>query len=190
MISEKYFDVLNYQFDIDKLRQEVAEVIAKVGITPDSQICLVHRKGHEHNEWFDGAGSSFLFDEHRKPILDKNGNILRRWTEDEFCYLNSGLEGTELAKVYYQLGKAYRISRYRITIIKPKRCYGWHTDEEVRIHIPIITAPGCFLITSDGISTHLPADGGAFIFHANNCYHTAINSDYNIDRIHLLLNVL
>lgn len=189
MISKKYFDLLDDRFDIDALRGEVLEIINKIGITPENQICLVHRKGHKDIEWVDGAGSSLTFDKNRKPLLDIDGNLVRRWTEKEFCLLNTGLEGTELARIYNELRTRYKISRYRIAIIPPKRCYGWHTDEEVRIHVPIVTAPGCFLITDDGVATHLPADGGAYIFYANNGYHTAINSDYSIDRIHLLINI-
>ncbi len=187
---EKYFRVLENQFDIEKLQYEVADIISKVKIDASNQISLVHRKGYEKERWFDGAGSSFSFDKQRTPIRDNDGNIVRRFEEEEFRFLNRELEGTELSRVYSELGKDYKISRYRIAILNPKTCYGWHIDEEIRIHVPVFTAPGCFLITEDGVATHLPAKGSAYLFHSNNGHHTAMNSDYAIQRMHLLINII
>lgn len=188
VLSKSYFDKLNYAFDINQLQFEVNETIKKINYRWE-QISLVYRDGYKDQCWIDGVGTSFQFDENRKPVRDENGDIKRRFTEDEFKYINPGLEGTELENVYTTLKKEYNISRFRIAKVSSRRCYGWHRDEEIRIHIPVITAPGCFIITEDGVASHLPADGSAYIFHARNGYHTAVNSDYKIDRIHLLINI-
>lgn len=188
MISSNFFDILSYKFDIDKLRDEVKDIVKTYGYK-GQQISLVYREGYKDNCWFDGVGTSFQFDENRNPKTDSQGNILRRFTEDEFKNINPGLENTELEKVYETCKKDHNISRFRIAKLDPRRTYGWHKDEEIRIHVPVITAPGCFLITEDGVASHLPADGSVYMFYARNGYHTAVNSDYKIERIHLLLNI-
>lgn len=188
MISSNYFDILSYKFDIERITQEVNHIIDTVDFDGE-QISLVYRDGYKEDCWQDGAGTSFKFDENRNPLRDKDGNILRRFTEEQFKYINPGLEGTELEKIYSTLKKHYTISRFRIAKVNPRKCYGWHKDEEIRIHIPVITAPGCFIITEDGVASHLPADGSVYMFYARNGYHTAVNSDYSIERIHLLVNI-
>jgi len=185
----KFFEKLDYYFDIEKLQNEVENLVSTIGFQGEDQMSLVYRDGHKQDCWTDGAGTSFQFDENRNPLRDNNGEILRRFTEDQFKYINPGLEGTEIEKVYLTLKQKYKLSRYRIAKIEPKKCYGWHKDEEIRIHVPVITAPGCFVITEDGNATHLPATGEAYIFYARNGYHTAINADYKINRLHLLLNI-
>jgi hypothetical protein len=188
-MTPNLYRLKDYQFDIIKIQEEVETVVKKVGFSEDNQISLVYRYGFKDDCWFDGAGTSFTFDENRQPKLDSNGNIIRRFTEDEFQYINPGLENTELANVYYTLKQEYRLSRFRIARIAPKRCYGWHKDEEVRLHLAVRTSPGAFLITEDGVATHIPADGQPWMFHANNGYHTAVNADYKIHRLHLLINI-
>lgn len=188
MISNKFLEKLPFTFDIERITQEVNYIIDTVDFDGE-QISLVYRDGYKEDCWQDGAGTSFQFDENRNPLRDKDGNILRRFTEEQFKYINPGLEGTELEKIYSTLKKHYTISRFRIAKVNPRKCYGWHKDEEIRIHIPVITAPGCFIITEDGVASHLPADGSVYMFYARNGYHTAVNSDYSIERIHLLVNI-
>lgn len=190
MFSTKFFKLLPYKFDLEKLQTEVTSILDKITITQDNQISLVYRDNHKENCWMDGISTPFEFDENRLPIKDKDGNNIRRYKEEEFKNINEELKETEIANVYNTLGTYFNVTRYRIALLPPKKCYGWHTDEEVRLHIPIFTTPGSFLITDDGIASHLPADGHSYLFRANNSYHTAINSDYLKNRIHLLINVI
>ena len=190
MISDRFFKTLKVNFNIDRLKQEILDLWSQHASTKTEQLALIYRDGYKDDCWFDGVGSPFQFDKMRQPIRDRNGEILRRFSEDEFKNINPGLENTELEHVYNTLKHQFNLSRYRVAKLGPRRSYGWHKDEEIRIHVPIVTAPGCFLITDDGIANHLPADGSAYVFYANNGYHTAVNSDYKIDRLHLLINVI
>ena len=45
----------------------------------------------------------------------------------------------------------------------------WHRDPEPRLHIPIITNPGCKMVIED-IAKHMPADGSVIITN-NTKYH-------------------
>lgn len=190
MISNKFFTTLDTKFDIFKLQQETFDIWNRYASEKTEQLSMIYRDGYKHDCWFDGTGSPLQFDKDRQPIQGKNKKLLRRFTEEEFKYINPGLENTEIERVYNELSNNFNLSRYRVAKLAPKTSYGWHRDEEIRIHIPVLTAPGCFLITDDGIATHLPADGNAYVFYANNGYHTAVNSDYKIDRLHLLINVI
>ena len=189
MISTNFIEKLPYTFDIKTLQEEIQQLLTNVPFHESGQISLVYRDGHKDKCWTDGCGSPFEFDSDRNPKRDKKGNIKRRFKEEEFQFLNPGLEKTELSKVYLDLSKEFNLTRYRLAKLNPKKSYGWHKDEEIRIHVPIFTAPGCFIITDDGVASHLPSDGSAYLFYAQNGYHTAVNSDYTIERIHLLINV-
>jgi hypothetical protein len=182
---------LPYNFNIGEIQQVVANVISTIGFPADNQISIVHRPGIS-DAWTDGTGSPFKFDDNRKPILDSKGVAIRRFMESDFTVINHAVSDTILAEIYNTLKQDFNVTRFRIARILPKQCYGWHTDEEVRIHIPVFTSPGCFIITdgAPSIATHLPANGSAYMFRANNVYHTAVNSDYSLDRVHLLINVL
>jgi len=188
MISKNFFSKLTHHFDIEQLKTEVDDVINMVGYK-HGQISLVHRREFKDDCWFDGVGSPLQFDENRNPKVDNNGNLIRRFTEEEFNCINPTLEGSEIEHVYNILKEEYNVTRYRIAKISAKSCYGWHKDQEVRVHVPVYTSPGSFVITDDGIASHLPDDGSSYLFHANNGYHTAINSDYKKDRVHLLINI-
>jgi hypothetical protein len=175
-------------FDITGLTEGLSEVLSHQKDRSQT-ISLVYRDGHFEDRWTDGAGSSLDFDQYGKPICDADGNYIRRFVETEFTHLNPEVERTYLGEVYRQFARRYRVSRYRLACLKPKTSYSWHSDEEVRIHVPVQTNPGAFLITEDGYATHLPADGSTYIFDARG-YHTAVNSDRVGLRYHLLINLL
>jgi hypothetical protein len=175
-------------FDIEELRRATNEVLSHQK-DPTKTISLVYRDGHFEDRWTDGAGSSLDFDHNGLPICDADGNYIRRFVETEFTHLNPEVESTYLKHVYSQFARRYRVSRFRLACLRPKTSYSWHSDEEVRIHVPVMTSPGAFLITEDGYATHLPADGSSYVFDARG-YHTAVNSDRVLNRYHLLINLL
>ena len=60
-------------------------------------------------------------------------------------------------------------------------------DPEPRLHIPIITNPGCIMVI-DNVAKHMPADGS--VWGTNNTkYHNAFNGG-EVNRIHLVACVL
>ena len=62
-----------------------------------------------------------------------------------------------------------------------------HRDPEPRLHIPIITNPGCLMVI-DNVAKHMPADGSVWITN-NTKYHNAFNGGEE-NRIHLVACVL
>jgi hypothetical protein len=175
------------QFDIAQIQKDINSLLSSVP-DPWATRSLIYRDGHYEDRWTDGAGSSLTFDQHGQPARKPNGDYIRSFVEEEFVHLNPEIRDTYLGEVYRTLQKTYPLSRYRLACLKPKTSYSWHSDEEMRIHIPVYTTPGAFLITEDGYATHLPSDGSAYMFDARG-YHTAVNADRVHCRYHLLLNI-
>ena len=184
-----YLTKLSEIFDIDKLRNEVNELLDTYSLV-ENQLALNYREGFLNDCWADGCGSPYQSSGNDTPIENReNLSAKPRFIDTDFKYINPALKNTEIEKIYNCFKKIYTIGRYRIAVLNPKTCYGWHYDLEKRIHVPIITNPGAFIITDDGKATHLPATGESWMFNANNGYHTAVNSSYKESRIHLLLNI-
>ena len=54
------------------------------------------------------------------------------------------------------------LGRVRILLKEPRSTLSWHRDPEPRLHIPIITNPGCLMVI-DNVAKHMPADGSVWI---------------------------
>jgi len=97
------------------------------------------------------------------------------------------LKDTYFKEVYDELSKRFKLGRVRILLKEPRSTLSWHRDPEPRLHIPIITNPGCIMVI-DEIAKHMPADGSAWI--TNNVkYHNAFNGGEE-GRVHLVACVL
>ena len=104
---------------------------------------------------------------------------------DESAYTEfvKELEDTYFKEVYDVLSKKFKLGRVRILLKEPRSTLSWHRDPEPRLHIPIITNPGCLMVI-ENVAKHLPADGSAYI--TNNIkYHNAFNGGEE-NRVHLV----
>ena len=92
-------------------------------------------------------------------------------------------ENTYFKEVYEKLSSKFKLGRVRILLKEPRSTLSWHRDPESRLHIPIITNPGCLMVI-ENVAKHLPADGSAWI--TNNIkYHNAFNGGEE-NRVHLV----
>ena len=92
-------------------------------------------------------------------------------------------EKTYFKEVYEKLSKKFKLGRVRILLKQPRSTLSWHRDPEPRLHVPIITNPGCIMVI-ENIAKHLPADGSVYI--TNNLkYHNAFNGGEE-NRVHLV----
>ena len=93
------------------------------------------------------------------------------------------LEDTYFKEDYDILSKRFKLGRVRILLKEPRSTLSWHRDPEPRLHIPIITNPGCMMVI-ENVAKHLPADGSVYI--TNNVkYHNAFNGGEE-NRVHLV----
>ena len=107
--------------------------------------------------------------------------------ESAYTEFVKDLSDTYFKEVYNELSKRYKLGRVRILLKEPRSTLSWHRDPEPRLHIPIITNPGCIMVI-DEVAKHMPADGSAWITN-NTKYHNAFNGGEE-GRVHLVACVL
>lgn len=153
-----------------------------------SQICLNTIVGKENDYEF-GRGS--LYYDWENKTIDAEGNyhvpirdkILK---ETDFNILCNQFNSTKFEKVYDALNEKYFLGRVRIMKLLPKTCLSWHVDEHPRIHFPIQTYEGCFMIIEDELK-HLQES--KWYYTHTIAKHTAINSSNN-SRYHLVATII
>jgi len=184
--SNDFHTVQDLKFDIKKLQQALSEVL-KIkkyddagGISNFGAICLNQIPGDPDS--IKGTNARGVY--WTKP--DQTGKeSIRDKMIDETAYTEfvKDFEKTYFKEVYEKLSKKFKLGRVRILLKQPRSTLSWHRDPEPRLHIPIITNPGCIMVI-ENIAKHLPADGSVYI--TNNLkYHNAFNGGEE-NRVHLV----
>ena len=184
--SNDFHTVQDLKFDIKKLQQALSEVL-KIkkyddagGISNFGAICLNQIPGDPDSVKGTNARGVYW----TKP--DQTGKeSIRDKMIDETAYTEfvKDFERTYFKEVYEKLSKKFKLGRVRILLKEPRSTLSWHRDPEPRLHIPIITNPGCIMVI-ENIAKHLPADGAVYI--TNNLkYHNAFNGGEE-NRVHLV----
>ena len=174
------------KFDIAKLRKALDQVLSRksyddaAGTKYIAGISLNQIPGDSDSAKGENVKGIYW----TKP--DSSGKeAVRAKKIDEYAYTEfvKDLEDTYFKKVYDQLAKKFKLGRVRILLKEPRSTLSWHRDPEPRLHIPIITNPGCLMVI-ENVAKHLPADGSAYI--TNNIkYHNAFNGGEQ-NRVHLV----
>jgi len=185
-IYKDFHTVKDIKFDILKLQKSLSEILSikkyddANGIKNFAAICLNQIPGKPESTKGNYARGVYW----TKP--DHKGNeIVRDQELDETLYTEfvKDFEHTYFKEVYETLKKKFKLGRIRILLKEPRSTLSWHRDPEPRLHIPIVTNPGCLMVI-ENIAKHLPADGSVYI--TNNVkYHNAFNGGEE-DRIHLV----
>lgn len=107
--------------------------------------------------------------------------------EGMYTELIPEIKNTYFETVYNDLSEYFTLGRMRLLLLEPRNCLSYHRDPEPRLHLPILTNPGCLFI-ADHFCAHLPADGT--VYYTNTLrYHSALNGGES-NRIHLVTTVL
>jgi len=183
---EDFRKINDLKFDIVKLRGALSQVLARKSY--DDAAGTKYIAGISLNQ-IPGEPNS-IKGENVKGIYwtrpDSSGKeTIRAKKIDERAYTEfvKDLEDTYFKEVYDKLSKKFKLGRVRILLKEPRSTLSWHRDPEPRLHIPIITNPGCMMVI-ENIAKHLPADGSAYI--TNNIkYHNAFNGGEE-NRVHLV----
>ena len=184
-----FYKVPNIRFDISKLRLGLEKVLKKkkfntldinhFGAIPLNEIPGDKKSTEGHN--IRGTYWTLPDETGKEEIRDMPIN------ETKYTQLVSDFNDTYFEEVYNILKKNFKIGRVRILLKEPRSTLSWHRDPEPRLHIPIITNPGCRMVI-ENIAKHLPADGSVTI--TNNLkYHNFFNGGEQ-NRIHLVACVL
>ena len=181
---------LDIKFDVEKLQAAYKEVIkiknfeSPGEITNFGAISLTQIPGDPDSIKGNKARGVFW----TKP--DSTGKEVTRDVsvdEEKYSEFIDDYKDTYFKDVYEALSKKYKLGRVRILLKQPRSTLSWHRDPEPRLHIPIITNPGCIMVI-DNVAKHMPADGHAWITN-NTKYHNFFNGGEE-DRIHIVACVL
>ena len=184
------FQKQDISFDISKLKTACDEVLKIKGF--DTSLGVPHFAGISLNQ-IPGEPESVQGNNIRgvywtKP--DSSGvEVVRESKIDESRYTEfvSDFKNTYFKEVYDKLSTIYKLGRVRLLLKEPRSTLSWHRDPEPRLHIPIISNPGCIMVI-DNVAKHMPADGSVWITN-NTKYHNAFNGGEE-NRIHLVACVL
>ena len=181
-----FHTVKDLKFDPEKLKEGLKQILkikkydTAGGIAHFGAICLNQIPGLPDS--IKGKNTRGIF--WTKP--DSTGKESARDIPiDETLYTEfvKEFEHTYFKEVYDELSKKFKLGRARILLKEPRSTLSWHRDPEPRLHIPIITNPGCMMVI-ENVAKHLPADGSAYI--TNNIkYHNAFNGGEE-NRVHLV----
>ena len=189
-LNFKDFQKQDIKFDITKLQEAYNEIKKSKkydsvgGITHFGAICL--NRVPDDPDSIKGHNARGLY--WTKP--DQTGKEVSRdinINESAYTQLVPEFKNTYFEEVYKILSSKYKLGRTRILLKEPRSTLSWHRDPEPRLHIPIITNPGCLMVI-DNIAQHMPADGSVWITN-NTKYHNAFNGGEE-NRIHLVACVL
>ena len=184
------FQKQDLKFDIVKLQESYNEIIKTKkfddggGIAHFGAICLTQIPGQQDSVKGNKARGLYW----TKP--DKSGKEVSRDVGiDESLYSEfiKDYENTYFKEVFDTLSLKYKLGRLRILLKEPRSTLSWHRDPEPRLHIPIITNPGCLMVI-DNVAKHMPADGSVWVTN-NTKYHNAFNGGEE-NRVHLVACVL
>jgi len=185
-----YFEQL-YDLPVLDLNKELENLESGGTIkwhTKDNQICLNTMIGHE-TDYLLGSGS-LVWDWARARM--ENGKIVDcprydpELNEADFTELCTQFHGTLFEEVYSALKNKYHLGRVRLMKSNPKTCLTWHVDEYPRVHYPIFTHDGCFMVIEDQVK-YLPE----YTWWYTNTLlkHTAFNGS-GFERVHLVATII
>jgi len=181
-----FHKVGNLKFDIPKLRNGLEEVLkikkydSANGVPNFAAICLNQIPGDPNSTKGNKARGVFW----TKP--DASGSEVSRdipINETLYTEFVKDFEHTYFKEVYDILSSKFKLGRVRILLKEARTTLSWHRDPEPRLHIPIITNPGCVQVI-ENVAKHLPADGSVWITN-NTKYHNAFNGGEE-NRVHLV----
>ena len=186
---DDFYKVPNIKFDIDKLRSDLEIILAKkkfnsLGIKNFGAIPLNQIPGDKDS--VEGHNVRGVY----WTLPDETGKEAKRdkpIEESKYTELVPEFHNTYFEEVYNTLKRNFKLGRVRILLKEPRSTLSWHRDPEPRLHIPIITNPGCRMVIED-FAHHMPADGTVTITN-NTKYHNFFNGGEQ-DRIHLVACVL
>ena len=187
--STDFYKVPDITFDIKKLRAEIDNVLKQkkfntLGITNFAAIPINRIPGDKESiKGHNVRGEYWTFPDESGKEVKRDKSI----DESKYTEIVPEFKNTYLEEVYNTLKKKFKLGRVRILLKEPRSTLSWHRDPEPRLHIPIITNPGCKMVIED-IAKHMPADGSVTITN-NTKYHNFFNGGEQ-DRIHLVACVL
>ena len=186
---EDFYRVPNLKFDVLRLRKDLELILKKKkfntpGVSHFGAISLNQIPNDD-----DSIKGHNLRGQYWTIPNESGKEVLRdiKIDESKYTQIISEFENTYFKEVYETLKKKFKLGRVRLLLKEPRSTLSWHKDPEPRLHIPIITNPGCSMVI-ENVAKHLPADGHVTITN-NTKYHNFFNGGEQA-RIHLVACML
>jgi hypothetical protein len=164
-------DLPHYHNLLDHLSPELKECLDSEG-----RIGLNTVPGHEHDYTLGNTNLLWTWEDGVKKARSP------RLHERDFGPICNVFKDTIWEELYNILQSKYVLGRVRIFKSLPGTCLSWHEDYLPRIHYPIKTQKGCFMLIEDEVQ-HL--DQEKWWWTETSKYHTAFNGSPE-ERIHLV----
>jgi hypothetical protein len=179
---------------IYNLHDELNKMIhdQKINWNTGNQVCLNHID-RDSDDVYLGAGS-LIYDWDKSYISTSSTGEQtyivpkreKQLDSSDFKFLCNQFKNTLFEDVYNELSMKFKIGRVRLMKTNSKNCFSWHTDATARIHYPIKTQVGCFMVIDNEVM-HLPQN--TWWYTNTLLYHTAFNASLE-SRIHLVSEML
>jgi len=159
-----HIEVLEDNVDIESINNEISILKQSLGLQLEwDQISLQgHQPNLNPNKYWKastGKASSIDFPEtYYKHLLFNNIPTINRYIEK------------------------YGLVRARLMKSKSKTCLSWHRDLSKRVHIPVKSQAGCFMIIED--NKYYLEPGKIYLVNTTK-YHTAFNGS-PLSRVHIM----
>ena len=184
-----FYQVPDLKFDIVRLRTDLETILEKKqfvsnGVSHFGALPLNQVPNDENSIKGNNIRGVYW------TLPDETGKEVSRDVpidESKYTQIVPDFEKTYFQEVYDILRKKFKLGRVRILLKEPRSTLSWHRDPEPRLHIPLITNPGCLMVI-DNVAKHMPADGSVWVTN-NTKYHNAFNGGEE-NRVHLVACVL
>lgn len=164
----------------ENLTDDMDMILSHHGLSLSTQLCLTDVEENSYNV-HRGIGS--LVWDWTNSGKTKKDRILK---ESNFKFLCNQFKNTIFEDIYNQVAQEYRIGRARFMRLAPGTSMSWHTDDTFRIHYPMQTQEGCFMVIENELC-HLKQD--RWYWTNTKKLHTAFNASEKY-RTHLVFCVL
>ena len=187
---EDFYQVPDLKFNVSKMRADLDTILKKKGFkSPDGvtnfgAISLNQIPNDENSIKGNNIRGIYW------TIPDEKGKEVARdipIDESKYTQIVPEFKNTYFNEVYNSLKQRFKLGRVRLLLKEPRSTLSWHKDPEPRLHIPIITNPGCRMVIED-VAKHMPADGKVWITN-NTRYHNFFNGGEQ-NRIHIVACML
>jgi len=166
-LIDEFFFPLEIRLDIDRLRNEIEELISRVPLAFERTRQLgLHSFPESNNPWYDGCRK-------QREIGD----------DSDYTTLHPELKGTYIDEVFEVI--PFKPFRARLMVLDPAVCYSIHKDDTPRYHIAVTTSPDARFVFVDRQKViHIPADGRVYFVDTRE-KHTAFNAG-RAPRLHIV----
>jgi hypothetical protein len=185
-----FIERLKLHNDIDRVTQELEQVLQQQSWEPYNQIGLTRREQYNKERssvWLDASGS--LYDDEQSDYVADETDY-NTWNIDDSWYTRQQVE--LLSNDRFKLG------RVRFMLLKPKTGLTAHRDREFRYHLVLKTNPKSYIsynnktvdinksqLVSVANCYHIPADG--YWYRVDTRQQHWVYNGGATDRIHLVV---